>query len=170
VSLEFIPVNLQTVIISALVGVVTSAITAYFTTRLRIKEEKEKWRREFAVKYAEVQATDNSLAQKMATQFAIGVLIKNPKSDDRERIFIPPHCRLVAGRSQDNPISIDPSTSRQHCAFDANDTDVYAEELGSPNGSFINGEQFSGRRKLETGDIIAMGQTTFRFHKLDGRN
>ena len=36
----------ETVIISAIVGIVTSAITAYITTRFKMKEEKTKWRRE----------------------------------------------------------------------------------------------------------------------------
>src|SRR5262249_9648935 len=119
-----------------------------------MKEEKAKWRREFAVKFAEAQATDNSHAQKMAVQFAVGVLIKNPGSVDRERVFVPPNCRLIAGRSPDNsiPTTEDTYTARQHCAFDADDVNVYIEELGSPNGSLINNKPLIGRRKLETGD------------------
>jgi len=163
--------NLETILISAIVGVVTSAVTAYITTRLRMKEEKAKWRKEFAFKYAEAQATDNSRAQRMAVQFAIGVLIKNPESEERERIFLPPNCRLIAGRSPDNPISTvdDLSTTRQHCAFDADDTNVYVEELGSFNGSFINKTLLDGRHKLETGDVITIGETTLVFHRLNGR-
>jgi len=159
--------SLETIIVSAVVGIVTSAITAYVTTRLRMKEEKEKWRREFAVKFAEAQAKDNSQAQKIAVQFAIGVLIKNPETEERERIFVPPNCRLIAGRDPTNPIHTnDPLTSRHHCAFDADDEYVYVEELGSPNGAFINGALLKGKQKLEAGDIVQMGHTTFRYHQL----
>ena len=162
--------NAETVIISAVVGIITSAITAYVTTWLKMKEEKEKWSREFAIKYAEVQATDNARAQKMAIQFAIGVLIRNPEAEDRERIFIPPNCRLIAGRANDNPIQIDDrSVSRHHCAFDADDENVFVEELGSQNATIVNGDMLKGRRKLEAGDMITIGPIQFRFHQLDGR-
>jgi pSer/pThr/pTyr-binding forkhead associated (FHA) protein len=163
--------NLETIIISAVVGIITSVITSYITTRLRMREEKDKWRREFALKYAEAQAKDNQNAQRMAVQFAIGVLIKNPETVERERIFVPPYCRLIAGRSPDNSVVIDdPVISRHHCAFDADDTDVYVEDLGSPNGIIFNRERLDGRRKLETGDIVHLSpKTEFRFHKLNGR-
>ena len=159
--------SLETIIVSAVVGIVTSAITAYVTTRLRMKEEKEKWRREFAVKFAEAQATDNAHAQKIAVQFAIGVLIKNPESEEREKIFVPPNCRLIAGRDPANPIHTnDRQTSRHHCAFDADDQDVYIEELGSVNGAYVNGVFLKGKRRLEAGDTVQMGDTTFSYHKL----
>jgi pSer/pThr/pTyr-binding forkhead associated (FHA) protein len=163
--------SLETILISAVVGIITSMITAYITTRLRMREEKDKWRREFALKYAEAQATNNLNAQRMAVQFAIGVLIKNPQSANRERIFIPPYCRLIAGRSEDNAIVLDDEgISRHHCAFDADDTDVYVEDLGSPNGVCLRGERLRGRRKLEAGDEVTLSsETEFRFHKLDNR-
>ncbi len=163
--------NLETVIISAIVGIVTSAITAYITTRFKMKEENTKWRREFALKYAEAQATDNVRAQKMAVQFAVGVLIKNPETQERERVFVPPNCRLIAGRAPDNPIFVDDLfASSHHCAFDADDQQVYVEDLGSQNATFVNGEILRGRRKLEIGDRIKVGATDFEFHKLDGRS
>jgi pSer/pThr/pTyr-binding forkhead associated (FHA) protein len=156
--------NVETIIVSAVVGVGTSAITAYVTTRLKMREEKEKWRREFAMKFADAQAIDNAGAQEMAVQFAIGVLIKDsPDISLRERIFIPPNCRLIAGRSKDDPIVVeDRFAARQHCAFDADDKDVYIEELGSPNGTPVNGENLQGRQKLESDDVVTVGETTFR--------
>lgn len=163
--------NLETILISAVVGVTTSIITAYITTRLRMREEKEKWRREFALKYAEAQANDNQNANRMAVQFAVGVLIKNPKSSERERIFVPPFCRLVAGRDTNNSIVIeDPVISRHHCVFDADDTNVFVEDLGSPNGISLNGRRLIGRRRLDADDVITLSaETEFRFHKLEDR-
>ena len=87
-----------------------------------------KWRREFALKYAEAQAIDSVRAQKMAVQFAVGVLIKNPETHKRERVFVPPNCRLIAGSAPDNPICLDDElASGHHCAFDADDEQVYVE-------------------------------------------
>ena len=162
--------NITTIIISAAVGIITSAITAYLTTRLKMREEKDKWRREFAIRFAEAQATDNGRAQKMAVQVAIGVLIKNPEAEDRERIFIPANCRLIAGRASDNAIPLDDlRVSRHTCSFDADDENVFIEILGSQSTIFVNGEPLTGKRKLETDDMIIVGSTSFRFHKLDHR-
>lgn len=85
--------DVKSILISAAVGVITSAITAYLTTRLRMKEEKDKWYREFAMKFAEAQSTDRTRAQKMAVQLAIGVLVfQDEKTQERERIFVPANC------------------------------------------------------------------------------
>jgi pSer/pThr/pTyr-binding forkhead associated (FHA) protein len=160
-------VNLKIVIVSAIVGVVASLVTAYFTTRFRMKEEKEKWRRELPVKFAAAQTTDNLHTQKLAVQFATAFLIKNPETEEREKIFIPPNCRLIVGRAQDSHICIDdPRISRYQCAFVADDVDVYVEDLHSQNSGTINGVVFKGKQRLKAGDIITIGATTLEFHKL----
>jgi hypothetical protein len=41
--------DLATVIVSAAVGAATSAVTAFFTSKLKISEEREKWFRDFAI-------------------------------------------------------------------------------------------------------------------------
>ncbi|MGV2831348.1 FHA domain-containing protein [Myxosarcina sp. GI1(2024)] len=172
--------DFQTILISAIVGIITSAITAYITTLLKIKEERKKWFRDFALKYAEKQASDLIVAQRMAEQFAIGVLIyENPTTAERERFFIPPNCRLTAGRSETNSISInDIFLSQRHCAFDADEKNVYVLDLGSPNGVFVSSSKsgrgyirVSGKKyKLYTDDVVMLASTTkLRFHQLDKR-
>jgi pSer/pThr/pTyr-binding forkhead associated (FHA) protein len=161
--------SLEIVITSALIGVVTSAITAYITTRLKMREERDKWRREFAFKFAEAQVKDSVTAQKMAAQFAIGVVIKNPDTDEREKIFVAPNCRLIVGRAPDCAIVLDdPRVSRVQFAFWADDLDVFIEGLGGTNLTFLNGERIRGRHKLKSNDLIRAGTTEFRFQKLDG--
>jgi hypothetical protein len=163
-------VDIKTIIASAVVGVIASALTAYITTRLKVKEEKEKWRREFAIKFADLQSTDRAQAQSLIVQFAIGVLIKNPDADERERIFIAPNCRLIVGRGEDNAIRINEDrVSRHHCAFVADDERVFVEVLGSVSATFLNEETVKRKTQLKTGDIITIGsgRTRFRFHKLD---
>jgi pSer/pThr/pTyr-binding forkhead associated (FHA) protein len=161
--------NLETVTVSAVVGIIASAITAYITTRVKMREERTKWRQEFTLKYAEIQASDNARAQKLAIQFAVGLLIKNPEAPERERIFLPPNCRLIAGRAADNalPLPDDDRASRHHCAFYADDELAYVEDLGSPNATFVNRERVTGRRPLKAGDRITVGSTQFEFRKLD---
>jgi len=63
--------DLSTVLVSAVVGAVTSAITAYFTSKLKISEEREKWVRDFASKYAESLAANPAVAANMLKQLAV---------------------------------------------------------------------------------------------------
>jgi pSer/pThr/pTyr-binding forkhead associated (FHA) protein len=162
--------SLETIITTALIGVVTSAITAYITTRFKIREERDKWRREFAFKFAEAQVKDSVTAQKMAAQFAIGVVIKNPETAEREKIFVAPNCRLVVGSAPDCAVVLDDRrVSRVQFAFWADDSDVFIEGLGGTNQTFLNGELISGRHKLKSDDLIKAGDTELRFQKLDAR-
>ena len=89
-----------------------------------MREEKEKWRREFALKYAEAQATDSTRAERMAVQFGVGVLkYRTVGVAETPKIFLPPNSRLVAGRGENNAIMLkDTKVSRHHCAFFTDDT------------------------------------------------
>ena len=160
----------QAIIVSALVGMITGAITAYITTHLKIKEEREKWAREFPLKFAENQAEGNEKAQRMATQFAIGFLVfVDPETNERQKIFVPPHCRLIAGRNPENEIHINEvMLSRKHCAFAADEKKVYVELLEGRTPIYKNGEALSGRAELKSGDTIALGPTLITYHQLAG--
>ena len=163
--------SLNTILVSALVGIVTSAITAYVTTRLKLKEEKQRWQRDFAVKYFEVQTADPTLAQKMAMQFGIGFVKYRTDDPEPQKVFVLPNCRVVVGRMPDNAISIpdNRALTRHHCAFVADDVDVFIEHFGSTNGTFLNGERVNEKRKLQTGDVVAAAGIEFTFFKLPGR-
>lgn len=136
---------------------------------LRLEEEKEKWTREFALKYAEKQATDQTSAQRIAEQFAVGVLIyKNPVTEENERYFLPSNSRLIAGRLADNPIVIvSPSISGKHCAFEADEKNVYIEDFRSTRGTFVNGNRVNGKQRLYGDDIVHIGKAELRFHQLN---
>ena len=160
--------EIETILVSAGVGFITSVITAYFTTRQKLKVEKVKWDREFGVKYAETQNIDKSKAQNIAKQFAIGVLVINyHDSSERDRIFIPPNCRLVAGRSEDNDINTnDWITSKRNTSFNSNSSEVYVEDLDSTNGTFLNDKLVFNKCILKTGDVIKLGDTIISYKKL----
>lgn len=70
---------------------------------------------------------------------------------------------LVAGRDPDCGIPLaDGSVSRHHCRiFLANDV-VYIEDLGSQNGTSVNGTRLEMARALRSGDTIQIGETAFR--------
>jgi pSer/pThr/pTyr-binding forkhead associated (FHA) protein len=37
------------------------------------------------------------------------------------------------------------------------------EDLGSTNGTFVNGQRIAGPQPLQPGDVIAIGTSTWRF-------
>ena len=40
---------------------------------------------------------------------------------------------------------------------------VWIEDIGSTNGTFVNGVRLSRARKLVAGDLVRVGETDFRF-------
>jgi FHA domain len=70
---------------------------------------------------------------------------------------------LTIGRNEagSGNLGNDPEISRQHGRFRLLDTgEIVVEDLGSTNGTFVNGERIDGARVLAPGDRIKMGQTT----------
>jgi len=70
---------------------------------------------------------------------------------------------LVIGRHADGPgrLSEDEEISRQHARISREATGEYAiEDLGSSNGTFVNGLRIQSPRLLALGDSIETGATT----------
>jgi hypothetical protein len=67
---------------------------------------------------------------------------------------------MTLGRDASNEISInDPEVSRHHCRFTRVSGSYTLEDLGSTNGSFVNGQRLIGARPLASGDTIGLGET-----------
>ncbi|MCC6536494.1 MAG: SpoIIE family protein phosphatase [Bryobacterales bacterium] len=68
--------------------------------------------------------------------------------------------RIQVGRASDNdlPYPDEAILSRRHLAFEFDGQDWWAEDLRSKNGSMVNGEALTGRRKLKVGDRVSVGR------------
>lgn len=67
------------------------------------------------------------------------------------------------GRSEDSDIFlVDPSVSRNHAEVKVESESVEVTDLGSTNGTFVNGERISGSRRLLSGDVLTFGNTQMR--------
>jgi pSer/pThr/pTyr-binding forkhead associated (FHA) protein len=67
---------------------------------------------------------------------------------------------VALGRDITNDIVInDPEVSRHHCRLTRTPTGYTLEDLGSTNGSFVNGQRLTGARQLVNGDMIGLGET-----------
>lgn len=56
----------------------------------------------------------------------------------------------------------DPEMSRRHAAIRQVDSGVGIEDLGSTNGTFVNGERINGLRALKEGDVVQFGNTAWK--------
>ncbi len=66
------------------------------------------------------------------------------------------------GRTPDNSISFpdDPNVSRHHAEIEVRDGEYWLIDLGSSNGTTVNGEKLTGERYLSPGDAIVLGGTS----------
>src|SRR5262245_39646705 len=54
--------------------------------------------------------------------------------------------------------------SRQHCLLRVGATDVVLRDLGSRNGTLVNGQLVNGERQLAHGEQIQVGPVVFEVH------
>jgi pSer/pThr/pTyr-binding forkhead associated (FHA) protein len=71
------------------------------------------------------------------------------------------------GRSDDNVIALDGDdfASGRHARVESGLDGTWVIDLGSTNGTFVNGERLAGRRRLHDGDLLQVGDTELRFER-----
>ena len=51
----------------------------------------------------------------------------------------------------------------RHARFEPRRDGVWVEDVGSTNGTYVNGVRLDAPRRLRAGDVIRIGETDFRF-------
>jgi DNA-binding NtrC family response regulator/pSer/pThr/pTyr-binding forkhead associated (FHA) protein len=78
----------------------------------------------------------------------------------KQGLRIPLAGRLVLGRGPAADLQLlDGKVSREHCSIDATSGRAMIEDLGSHNGTYLNGERIAGPTPIAEGDEIALGDT-----------
>ena len=74
---------------------------------------------------------------------------------------------FTMGRSDENDISIDGDefASARHLRIEPRRDGVWVHDLGSTNGTFVNGERIDAPRRLANGDVVSVGETDLRFEE-----
>ena len=69
---------------------------------------------------------------------------------------------FLIGRSQKCNLCVaSSSVSRRHCKFSRQESKVLLKDLGSRNGTYVNGEKITEEIELSTGDEISVGSLSF---------
>jgi hypothetical protein len=74
---------------------------------------------------------------------------------------------LTIGRSEHNDVALegDEFASARHVRVEPRRDGVWVNDLGSTNGTFVNGVQIDRPRKLVNGDVLRVGETELRFEE-----
>jgi len=71
---------------------------------------------------------------------------------------------LRFGRTSDNDVVVsDPAASRSHCRIFVHEAKLFVEDLGSGNGTKLNGVKLTQPTELRTGDAVRIGDTIYTF-------
>jgi FHA domain len=94
------------------------------------------------------------------------VVLKSPALVEGERHTLN-SAPLTIGRSRENDVSLDADefASSRHARVEPRRDGVWLEDIGSTNGTFLNGSQVSRPRRLAPGDVIRVGETDLRFEQ-----
>ena len=102
----------------------------------------------------------------MATETPPVLLLREPECAQRVVELPPDRHRLTIGRRSGHDVALtsDQKVSRTHAVLECVGGDWTLVDDGiSSNGSFVNGERVTGRRRLADGDILRLGETTITF-------
>jgi hypothetical protein len=94
------------------------------------------------------------------------VVVKSTAIDENTE-FVLDSAGISIGRGQPNdvPLDGDEFASAQHARVEPRRDGVWIEDVGSTNGTFVNGIRLSRPRKLVVGDLVRVGETDLRFEE-----
>ena len=94
------------------------------------------------------------------------LVLKSPALDPGEEVPVD-SLPVAVGRGGQNevPLEGDDFASAQHARFESKRDGLWVEDIGSTNGTFVNGIRLSGDRRLVPGEVVRIGETDLRFER-----
>ena len=85
-------------------------------------------------------------------------------------VQLPTSGRLLIGRGEDSDLTLPGElVSRQHAAITIDEGLYYVEDLSSSNGTYLNGEQITGKAAIASGDTLSIGGFRLRYQVQRGQ-
>ena len=92
------------------------------------------------------------------------VVLESPALEEGDVFTLDSHPLTIGrGNNNDVPMPDDEYASARHARFEPRRDGVWIEDIGSTNGTFVNGIRLTRERKLTPGDIVRIGETDLRF-------
>ena len=94
------------------------------------------------------------------------IVLSSPALDEGDVVSLDAH-PLTVGRAGNNdvPLPEDEYASARHARFEPRQDGVWVQDLGSTNGTYLNGARLEHPRRLTEGDIVRIGETDLRFEQ-----
>jgi pSer/pThr/pTyr-binding forkhead associated (FHA) protein len=94
------------------------------------------------------------------------VVVESP-SLDAGTVHVLDSAALTVGRGAQNDLTLgnDDFASARHARFDPRRDGVWVSDVGSTNGTFVNGVRVAKPRRLAPGDVVRVGSTDLRYER-----
>jgi hypothetical protein len=104
------------------------------------------------------------LPQPTARELGRLVVLSSPALEEGE-VYTVDSSPLTVGRGANNDLAIsgDEYASSRHARFEPRRDGIWVEDIGSTNGTFVNGIRLTRERRLTPGDVVRIGETDLRF-------
>src|SRR5213593_957142 len=104
------------------------------------------------------------LPQPSARELGRLVVVKSPALEEGD-VYTVDSSPLTVGRGANNDVAIsgDEYASTRHARFEPRRDGIWVEDIGSTNGTFLNGTRLGRAQKLTPGDVIRVGETDLRY-------
>jgi hypothetical protein len=92
------------------------------------------------------------------------VVMKSPALDEGDVLTLDAHPLTIGrGAQNDVPLNDDEYASTRHARIEPRRDGVWLDDIGSTNGTFVNGIRVTRERRLAPGDVVRIGETDLRF-------
>ena len=99
-------------------------------------------------------------------QLATGrlVVVKSPALEEGDELELD-SAPLLFGRGSGNDVNLsrDEFASSKHARVEPRRDGVWVEDVGSTNGTYLNGTRLTRAKKLAAGDVMRIGETELRY-------
>lgn len=111
----------------------------------------------------EIEKPDEEMTEILGSGYTDYKVILQDKNDS-SKVFSYPVLdnAVIVGRSREAgaqiALSYNPSISKKHCKITIANGRYYVEDLGSANGTYINGERVNAKKEFASGSTLRLGQ------------
>ena len=92
------------------------------------------------------------------------VVVKSPALEEGDELVLDSSA-LLLGRGSRNDVDLgrDEYASSEHARIEPRRDGVWLEDVGSTNGTYLNGVRVTRPKRLTAGDVVRVGETELRY-------